>query len=148
MNLAPLGVEEVESGQSIGDVLNGKRGEDQPKNAGHDVDASLPEQSAKSSRDAEEQVRDEEHHCCRADNEGEKRWHTASFAAQDQDARKAPGPAMSGIASGKTEISSLARASASSSTVSRLNWAKTMSTAIRNRRIPPAIRSAPKLIPR
>src|SRR5262245_20623627 len=60
----------------------------------------------------------------------------------------APGPAISGIASGKTLTSSRERASSSSSSVSR--WcgaASTMPTAIRNNSTPPAIRNASMLIP-
>ena len=63
----------------------------------------------------------------------------------------APGPAMSGNASGNTEMSSLKRASASSRPVVERppDWrANTMSMAMRNKRMPPAILKAGRLIPR
>ena len=59
----------------------------------------------------------------------------------------APGPAMSGIARGKTLTSARSRASSSSSRVSRSWAASTMPTAMRKSRMPPAIRKASMLIP-
>ncbi len=59
-----------------------------------------------------------------------------------------PGPAMSGMARGKTLTSGRERDSSSSSSVSR-SWgaAITIPTAMRNSRMPPAIRKASMLIP-
>src|SRR5262245_29834015 len=58
-----------------------------------------------------------------------------------------PGPAMIGMARGKTLMSARPLASASSAAVSRWCSAKTMRTAIHKSRIPPATWNAPRLIP-
>lgn len=61
---------------------------------------------------------------------------------------KAPGPAMRGMARGKTEMSARLKASSRSSSVSRSWWAKTISVAMRKRSTPPAMRRASEEIPR
>lgn len=42
--------EEVQSNQAIGNVLNGERSEDQPKDTSHDIDARLPQEAREASR--------------------------------------------------------------------------------------------------